>query len=118
MSRPRLSLTELENNTNDLHNKFEITFAHQEEQLQQKEKELQSLQAAFDDLSDKVYQLEDENDRLREDAERQHEEDAVDRERLEAVCAGLKEVRCFECIVDALLIVTRKSPISKTNSKT
>ena len=76
------------------------------------------MQAAFDDLSDKVDQLEDENDRLREEAERQNEEDAVDRERLEAVCAGLKEVQYLFYVTEALLTAFRKLPISRTSCKT
>jgi septation ring formation regulator EzrA len=42
-----------------------------------------------------VYVLEDENDKLKEEFERLREDEAAERERLEALAAALKEVRIF-----------------------
>jgi len=94
----RVNISELEANTNDLHNKFESALAHLEQESDQKDAELESLQETIDKLGEQIYQLEDENDRLKEEHERMREEEVAERERLEALSAALKEVSCLSSL--------------------
>uniref|UniRef100_A0A0W0F3I1 Mto1-like Mto2p-binding domain-containing protein n=1 Tax=Moniliophthora roreri TaxID=221103 RepID=A0A0W0F3I1_MONRR len=87
----RLNIAELEANTNDLHNKFEKTLAHLEEEADAKDAEIESLNETIQRLGDQIYVLEDENDKLKEENDRQREEEAIERERLEQLAAALKE---------------------------
>jgi septation ring formation regulator EzrA len=103
----------LEANTNDLHAKFESALAHLEEESDQKDLELESLQETIDKLGEQIYQLEDENDRFKEEHERMREEEIAERDRLEALSAALKEVRLrlsSSFIFCDLTPVYRKSP--------
>lgn len=89
----RLTISELETNTNDLHNKFEAALAHLEQEADEKDAQIETLNEAMEKLSEQVYILEDENDRLKEDHEKMKEEDDAERERLETLTAALREVR-------------------------
>lgn len=50
------------------------------------------MNQTIEKLSEQIYLLEDENDRIKEDSDRQRDDDAVERERLEALTTALKEV--------------------------
>jgi hypothetical protein len=89
----RLNISELEANTNDLHTKFEAALAHLEHDSEEKDTELESANQAIEKLSEQIYVLEDENDKLKEESERIRDDEAAERERLEALSAALKEVR-------------------------
>ncbi|KAI6097111.1 hypothetical protein EDD16DRAFT_1697992 [Pisolithus croceorrhizus] len=87
----RLNISELEANTNDLHAKFEATLQHLEKEAEEKDAELEAANREIEKLGEQVYLLEVENDRLKEEHDRQLEDEAVERERLEALAAALKE---------------------------
>lgn len=87
----RLNISELEANTNDLHAKFEATLQHLEKEAEEKDAELEAANREIEKLGEQVYLLEVDNDRLKEEHVRQLEDDAVERERLEALAAALKE---------------------------
>lgn len=88
----RLNISELEANTNDLHEKFEAALGHLEEESEQKEEEIAANNEEIQKLGDQVYALEEENDKLRDEFERVREDDIAERERLEALAAALKDV--------------------------
>ncbi|KAL0063667.1 hypothetical protein AAF712_009359 [Marasmius tenuissimus] len=83
----RLNITELEAGQNDLHQKFETTLAHLEEEADAKEADIESLNDTIQRLGDQIYGLEDENDKMKEI----REDEANERERLEQLVAALKE---------------------------
>ena len=87
--------------------------AHLEEESDQKDLELESLQETIDKLGEQIYHLEDENDRLKEEHERMREEEVAERDRLEALSAALKEA-CLDFsssfIICDLTPRYRKSP--------
>ncbi|KAL0569917.1 hypothetical protein V5O48_012048 [Marasmius crinis-equi] len=83
----RLNISELEAGQNDLHQKFETTLAHLEQEADAKEAELESLNDTIQRLGNQIYDLEDENDRMKE----MREDEADERERLEQLVAALKE---------------------------
>ena len=89
----RMTMSELEANTNELHTKYETAFADLEQDIYQKDVELENFQEAMDKLGEQVYQLEDENERLKEEHQRLRDDEAAERERLEALSEALKEVR-------------------------
>ncbi|KAF7297265.1 Rpa49 subunit specific to nuclear RNA polymerase I [Mycena indigotica] len=80
----RLHITELEANTEDLHAKFEAALAHLEEEAETKDRTIEKL-------GEQIYVLEDENDRMKEEGERVRDEEIIERERLEALSAALKD---------------------------
>ncbi|KAI5982804.1 hypothetical protein EDD15DRAFT_2179864 [Pisolithus albus] len=92
----RLNISELEANTNDLHAKFEATLQHLEKEAEEKDAELEAANREIEKLGEQVYLLEVENDRLKEEHDRQLEDEAVERERLEALAAALKEQTCTD----------------------
>ncbi|KAG8219163.1 hypothetical protein J3R82DRAFT_4931 [Butyriboletus roseoflavus] len=87
----RLNISELEANTNELHTKFEATLRHLEKEADEKDAEIEAANREIEKLSDQVYLLEEENDRIKEESDRLREDDVVERERLEALAAALKE---------------------------
>ncbi|KAJ3891908.1 hypothetical protein GG344DRAFT_46365 [Lentinula edodes] len=87
----RITVTELEAAMNDLHGKFEATLAHLEQEADDKDAQIESLNEAIEKLSEQVYILEDENDKFKEDHDKMKEEDDAERERLETLAAALKE---------------------------
>jgi hypothetical protein len=56
-----MTVSVLEANSVDLHAKYEAAFAHLEEQIDQKDVDLENLQETIDKLGEQVYHLEDEN---------------------------------------------------------
>ncbi len=114
----RLNINELEANTEDLHTKFEAALAHLEREAEEKDNEIETLTDAIKELGEQVYNLEDERDRIRDTADRMREDDDVEKERLEAIQAALKEVcLSFNLLQVYLLIRRRNCPRSKLNFK-
>ncbi|KIM79979.1 hypothetical protein PILCRDRAFT_9869, partial [Piloderma croceum F 1598] len=87
----RLNISELEANTNDLHEKFEQALAHLEQESDEKDGEIVVNNEEIQKLGEQVYALEEENDMIREEFERVWEEEGGERERLEALSAVLKD---------------------------
>ncbi|KAG6819546.1 hypothetical protein H0H93_010792 [Arthromyces matolae] len=87
----RLTVSEHEGISADLRNKFEAALAQLEEEGDQKEGEIDALNNAVEKLSGQLDQMEDEAERFREETDRLREDDLVERERLEALVAALKE---------------------------
>ena len=89
----RMHIAELESNTDDLHEKFEVALAHLERESEEKDAEIEAANREIEKLGVQVYHLEEENERIREEAQRIREDDSVERERLEALTNALKDVR-------------------------
>ena len=87
-----MHVSELESNTNDLHEKFETALAHLERESEEKEAEIAAANTEIERLGNQVYSLEDQLEQLKEESARAREDDAVERERLEGLTAALKEV--------------------------
>ena len=88
-----MNIAELESNTNDLHDKFETALAHLEHESEEKDAEIEAANREIEQYGQRIYELEEENDRIKAESDRQREDEAVERERLEAVASALKEVR-------------------------
>ncbi|EMD34205.1 hypothetical protein CERSUDRAFT_55205 [Gelatoporia subvermispora B] len=87
----RMHIAELEANTDELHDKYETAFANLERESAEKDIEIEATNRELQEYSQHIYQLEQDIDHLKEEGARQQEENAVDKERLEALCAALKE---------------------------
>ena len=87
-----MHIAELESNTDDLHEKFEVALAHLERESEEKDAEIEAANREIEKLGVQVYHLEEENERIREEAQRIREDDSVERERLEALTNALKDV--------------------------
>ncbi|KAG5634459.1 hypothetical protein H0H81_001876 [Sphagnurus paluster] len=87
----RLNISELETTIDSLHSKFETALGHLEEESEEKDSRIEQLTHGMEKLSEEIYAMEDLNDRLKEEADRQREDEAVERERLEALAAALKD---------------------------
>ncbi|OBZ75317.1 Anucleate primary sterigmata protein B [Grifola frondosa] len=87
----RLTIVDYEANTDELHDKFEAALAHLERESEEKDAEIEAGNREIEKLGAQVYLLEEENDRLKEESDRIREDEAVERERLEALSAALRE---------------------------
>ncbi|KAG6866142.1 hypothetical protein C0991_008095 [Blastosporella zonata] len=87
----RLALSEHEAISNDLRVKFESALTQLEDEGDQKDAEIEAFNNTVEKLSEQMYQMEDEADRKQEDFDRLHEDEAAERERLEALVTALKE---------------------------
>lgn len=88
-----MHVAELESNTNDLHEKFEIALANLEKESDEKDEEIAAANREVEQLGHRIYELEEEHDELKKLNDRLREDEAVDRERLEALTEALKGVR-------------------------
>lgn len=84
---------ELEDNTTVLHDKFEAALAHLEQEAAEKDAELEAANRDIERLGNRLWVLEDEAEKWKEDELRRLEEDAVEKERVEMVINALKDVR-------------------------
>ena len=89
----RLRISDLESDTSLLHAKFEAALAHLEHESEEKDVEIESANREIEKLGQRVYELEDELDQIRADNDRTRDDEAMERERLEALASALKEVR-------------------------
>jgi len=53
------------------------------------------MRTTIDKLGKEIYALEDENDKIKEEAQRLREDEGAERERLEALNSAFKEVSLF-----------------------
>ena len=91
----RMTISEYEAGQMELHDKLEAAFANYEREAQEKDAEIEAANLEIQKLGQQVYELEDENERLKEEWAQVREADASERERLEALTAALKEVSVF-----------------------
>lgn len=87
-----MHITELEANTNDLHEKFEAALAHLEQESEEKDAEIEAANREIEQFGQRIYELEEENDRIKAESQRMREDDAAERDRLQALSNALKEV--------------------------
>ncbi|KAH9003339.1 hypothetical protein EDB86DRAFT_2826505 [Lactarius hatsudake] len=91
----RMQVTELELNTNTLHDKFEAALAHLEQEAEEKDEEIALANREIEQLGHRIYELEEDAEELKRINDRAREDEMVERERLEALTAALKEVRAI-----------------------
>lgn len=96
-----MHVAELEANTNNLHDKFDDALANLEREADEKDEELAAANREVEQFGHRIYELEEEHDELRKLNDRLREDEAVDRERLEALTEALKDVR--DCFIRLLL---------------
>lgn len=89
----RMQIAELESNTNALHDKFEAALAHLEREAEEKDEEIALANREIEQLGHRIYELEEDAEELKRINDRAREDEMVERERLEALTAALKEVR-------------------------
>lgn len=94
----RMQVAELESNTNALHDKFEAALAHLEQEAEDKDEEIAIANREIEQLGHRIYELEEDAEELKRINDRAHEDEMVERERLEALTAALKEVRGFAVV--------------------
>ncbi|KAI0728881.1 hypothetical protein C8Q72DRAFT_832456 [Fomitopsis betulina] len=87
----RLSLAEVENGMAELQDQTEIAVGHLQQESEEKDVEIEAANREIEKLGHQVYMLEEENERIKEASDRLREDDAVERERLEALSAALKD---------------------------
>ena len=94
----RMQIAELESNTNALHDKFEAALAHLEQEAEEKDEEIALANREIEQLGHRIYELEEDAEELKRINDRAREDEMVERERLEALTAALKEVRVFAVV--------------------
>ncbi|KAI9457601.1 hypothetical protein BJY52DRAFT_1426638 [Lactarius psammicola] len=87
----RMQINELESNTNALHDKFEAALAHLEQEAEEKDEEIALANREIEQLGHRIYELEEDAEELKRINDRAREDEMVERERLEALTAALKE---------------------------
>lgn len=87
-----MNIAEFEANTNDLHAKFEATLEHLEQEAAEKDTEIEAANRDIERYGQRIYDLEEENERIKQESERLREDEAAERERLETLASALKEV--------------------------
>ena len=90
-----MQITELERNTNTLHEKFEAAFEHLEQEAQEKDEEIAAANQEIEQFGQRIYELEEANDELKRLSEQTRADEAIERERLEALANALKQVSSF-----------------------
>ena len=91
----RMQINELESNTNALHDKFEAALAHLEQDAEEKDEEIALANREIEQLGHRIYELEEDAEELKRINDRAREDEMIERERLEALTAALKEVRAI-----------------------
>lgn len=94
-----MQVTELESNTNALHDKFEAALAHLEQEAEEKDEEIALANREIEQLGHRIYELEEDAEELKRINDRAREDEMIERERLEALTAALKEVRATVVIL-------------------
>jgi predicted nuclease with TOPRIM domain len=95
----RMQITELESNTNALHDKFEAALAHLEQEAEEKDEEIALANREIEQLGHRIYELEEDAEELKRINDRAREDEMVERERLEALTVALKEVRALTIVL-------------------
>src|ERR1700744_4412712 len=105
-----MQVTELESNTNALHDKFEAALAHLEQEAEEKDEEIALANREIEQLGHRIYELEEDAEELKRINDRAREDEMIERERLEALTAALKEVSAAVVIlVYCFYILTESS---------
>jgi hypothetical protein len=94
-----MQITELESNTNALHDKFEAALAHLEREAEEKDEEIALANREIEQLGHRIYELEEDAEELKRINDRAREDEMVERERLEALAVALKEVRALTVVL-------------------
>ena len=94
-----MQITELESNTNALHDKFEAALAHLEQEAEEKDEEIALANREIEQLGHRIYELEEDAEELKRINDRTREDEMVERERLEALTLALKEVRVLTVVL-------------------
>ena len=87
-----MNIADYEANTNELHEKFEAALAHLEQESEDKDAEIEAANREIEGFGQRIYELEEENERIIEESKRLREDEIMERERLEALSNALKEV--------------------------
>ncbi|TFY52354.1 hypothetical protein EVJ58_g10065, partial [Rhodofomes roseus] len=87
----RMSLAEVENGMAELQDQTEIAVGHLQQESEEKDAEIEAANREIEKLGHQVYMLEEENERMKDASDRLREDEAVERERLEALASALKE---------------------------
>ena len=87
-----MSLAEVENGMAELQDQTEIAVGHLQQESEEKDAEIEAANREIEKLGHQVYILEEENERIKEVSDRLREDEAIERERLEALSAALKDV--------------------------
>ncbi|KAI0052262.1 hypothetical protein FA95DRAFT_1533022 [Auriscalpium vulgare] len=87
----RMQIADFEANNTAMHEKYEAAFAHLEREAEEKDEEIALANREIEQLGQRIYELEEDTEELKRVAERDRAEEAVERERLEALCAALKD---------------------------
>ncbi|KZT74114.1 hypothetical protein DAEQUDRAFT_754076 [Daedalea quercina L-15889] len=87
----RMSLAEVENGMAELQDQTEIAVGHLQQEAEEKDAEIEAANREIEKLGHQVYMLEEENERIKDASDRLREDEAVERERLEALAIALKE---------------------------
>jgi chromosome segregation ATPase len=101
----RMQINELESNTNALHDKFEAALAHLEREAEEKDEEIALANREIEQLGHRIYELEEDAEELKRINDRAREDEMVERERLQALTAALKEV-CSLVLVPVHLLTS------------
>ena len=111
----RVGLADLEAALTDSHEKFEATMAHLEQESEDKDAEIEAANREIEGYGQRIYELEEENERIIEESKRLREDETTELERLEALSNALKDVRLFAIISLAMLkgSLFRKSQLSR-----
>jgi chromosome segregation ATPase len=100
-----MQVNELESNTNALHDKFEAALAHLEREAEEKDEEIALANREIEQLGHRIYELEEDAEELKRINDRAREDEMVERERLQALTAALKEV-CSLVLVPVYLLTS------------
>ncbi|THH06408.1 hypothetical protein EW146_g9618 [Bondarzewia mesenterica] len=87
----RLHISELESNTDTLHEKFEAALAHLEAESDEKDAKIAVANREIEQFGQRIYDIEEDNEELKTVSDQMREDEAIERERLEALAAALKE---------------------------
>lgn len=69
-----------------------MALAHLESESDEKDAEIAAANREIEELGQRIYELEEDSDELKKMSDRIREDEAVERDRLEALAAALKEV--------------------------
>jgi chromosome segregation ATPase len=100
----RMEVAQLESQMGELHEKLETALGTLEQESEEKDAEIEAANREIEKLGQQVYMLEEELDRLRDESEQFREDEAVERERLNALTAALREVLHATLQMDSCLL--------------
>ena len=93
----RESIDEYEAQQADTREKFEATLEHLQGESDEKDAEIQAANREIEQYGHRIYELEEENERIKQESDRWRDEEADEREKLETLSSALKEVSFSLC---------------------